>query len=287
MSETLKPCPFCGSTKLEGRGKRDDGRALWIACTSCDATGPTILKSVEEDWNTRAHLPVQPAGAEPIGCPLPGACSCPSALTPNQRAAIICDFMGWPEDGPAWKDAHKLAAQLAAPSHPHVAQTDSLTGDELTAAWHELICCDDISLSGTLADGISQLQADRERLRASLTGDEPVAWRASEAKQGSEITLWTVMLYPGSRMSDIGIGGVRVQVPNEALETAWAFANVRFSRPPQEVAPSAKSEPIAWIGQGRGERVFTSDPKAAEWWKEHGFKVTPLYARSVDGGGDE
>lgn len=51
-------------------------------------------------------------GAEPIGCPCPGACSVPSAKTPDQRASIICDFMNWPEDGPAWKDAHKLAALL-------------------------------------------------------------------------------------------------------------------------------------------------------------------------------
>ncbi len=58
---------------------------------------------------------------EPIGCPIPGACACPGPMSPNQRASIICDFMGWTEDGAAWKDAHKLAALLVAP--PSIGET--------------------------------------------------------------------------------------------------------------------------------------------------------------------
>lgn len=62
--------------------------------------------------------PPEGVGAEPVGCPIPGACACPSEKTPDERARIICDFMGWPEDGPAWSDAHKLAAMLVARRSP-------------------------------------------------------------------------------------------------------------------------------------------------------------------------
>jgi hypothetical protein len=32
-------------------------------------------------------------------------------------ARLICDFMNWPEDGPAWDDAHKLARQVHEPAY--------------------------------------------------------------------------------------------------------------------------------------------------------------------------
>ena len=32
-------------------------------------------------------------------------------------AKLICDFMGWPEDGPAWEDANKLARQVHEPAY--------------------------------------------------------------------------------------------------------------------------------------------------------------------------
>lgn len=32
-------------------------------------------------------------------------------------ARIICDFMNWPEDGPAWDDANKLARQVHEPAY--------------------------------------------------------------------------------------------------------------------------------------------------------------------------
>lgn len=68
-------------------------------------------------WNTRPTSSVGRGEApqEPIGCPCPGACSSMGPLTPNARASIICDFMGWSEDGAAWTDAHRLAAKLAFP----------------------------------------------------------------------------------------------------------------------------------------------------------------------------
>lgn len=39
-------------------------------------------------------------------------------LAQIEAAKVICDFMNWPEDGPAWDDANKLARQLREPSTP-------------------------------------------------------------------------------------------------------------------------------------------------------------------------
>jgi len=44
---------------------------------------------------------------------------------------------------------------------------------ELDAAKHELSCCDDIPLDQGLVVGISELQADRERLRAAISNSTP------------------------------------------------------------------------------------------------------------------
>lgn len=45
----LLPCPFCGSALLEDR-------AVWVACTSCDAAGPTTRRPKHGGpyWNTRS-----------------------------------------------------------------------------------------------------------------------------------------------------------------------------------------------------------------------------------------
>jgi len=60
MSEELKPCPFCGSKELKGceRENRAAGsREYWVACTSCDVTGPIGYTPVGADgrWNRRAE----------------------------------------------------------------------------------------------------------------------------------------------------------------------------------------------------------------------------------------
>ena len=75
MSEKLKRCPFCGSTKLKLEKKKcgrfNDGRSKYVAsirCNCCHARGGTILNStlpyaIKEDieaaaidrWNRRAE----------------------------------------------------------------------------------------------------------------------------------------------------------------------------------------------------------------------------------------
>ena len=51
----LKPCPFCGSMKIEVIG--DD--KYWIVCRSCGAEGPTpsclwdCAENAIEEWNKR------------------------------------------------------------------------------------------------------------------------------------------------------------------------------------------------------------------------------------------
>jgi hypothetical protein len=47
MSEQLKPCPFCGSERVEYHG-RDVG----VVCNGCGSTGPHDMES--EAWNDRA-----------------------------------------------------------------------------------------------------------------------------------------------------------------------------------------------------------------------------------------
>jgi len=54
MSE-LKPCPFCGGTKLKSGGNNYD---CGIRCQTCEASGPNQYGNYE--WNTRAaHTAVE------------------------------------------------------------------------------------------------------------------------------------------------------------------------------------------------------------------------------------
>lgn len=66
MSETLKPCPFCGSEPF-GSGWNADHFTARVHCGECGARGP-IFDSHDEAisaWNTRADL------AEAPRAPLP------------------------------------------------------------------------------------------------------------------------------------------------------------------------------------------------------------------------
>lgn len=65
MAEELKPCPFCGGTKI--KKNHDDGQ-FWNTCQQCFADGPPTSKRSDEgapDWNTRAQAPSQ--GGEAVG----------------------------------------------------------------------------------------------------------------------------------------------------------------------------------------------------------------------------
>lgn len=61
MTETLKPCPFCGSTDLE----EADAVTPGVYCYSCRASGPEAYPDNLEDtaaaaatlWNTRTSEP--------------------------------------------------------------------------------------------------------------------------------------------------------------------------------------------------------------------------------------
>jgi Lar family restriction alleviation protein len=53
MSNELKPCPFCGSTRL---GTEWDGFSRRVRCYDCIATGPVSQKDRDgavEAWNKR------------------------------------------------------------------------------------------------------------------------------------------------------------------------------------------------------------------------------------------
>jgi hypothetical protein len=96
-----------------------------------------------------------------------------------------------------------------------------------------------LSLLPDVEEGRSSAQSQpiSDGLRPTTESAEPsAAWRASTAKQGDELHLWGVMLCPGSRVSDIGLGGERLQIGNAALETAHAFERVGGWRP-IEIAP--------------------------------------------------
>lgn len=48
--ETLKPCPFCGSTDIQ-----EDDTAEYIACYGCGASGPSKTETLSPStrWNAR------------------------------------------------------------------------------------------------------------------------------------------------------------------------------------------------------------------------------------------
>lgn len=59
MTASLKPCPFCGVTKIDG-GYNDYGGFVSI-CANCNASGPPASEMSREAiiaaWNTRADAP--------------------------------------------------------------------------------------------------------------------------------------------------------------------------------------------------------------------------------------
>ncbi|MFQ6183606.1 hypothetical protein ACLMJV_16885 [Sinorhizobium meliloti] len=60
MTETeLKPCPFCGGTKLKTGG---DDKIVGVWCLTCQATGPNHYGSRE--WNDRSCLIDKPEAGE-------------------------------------------------------------------------------------------------------------------------------------------------------------------------------------------------------------------------------
>lgn len=67
------------------------------------------------------------------------------------------------------------------------------------------------------------LTAERDGLREGVK-QRSDDWEPAAAQCGEEVNLWAVILYPGSRVSDIGIGGVKVQVPNDALKISRALS---------------------------------------------------------------
>ncbi len=59
MTDTLMPCPFCGSTKI---GQASDGKFKVAWCRSCGAHGPSNYFSLQDgvSWNIR------PANTDPM-----------------------------------------------------------------------------------------------------------------------------------------------------------------------------------------------------------------------------
>lgn len=57
MSEELKPCPFCGGTKIGIRDENDEADGMiWAYCKECGAMGEWdyTLQKAAEHWNRRA-----------------------------------------------------------------------------------------------------------------------------------------------------------------------------------------------------------------------------------------
>jgi hypothetical protein len=60
MSETIKPCPFCGGIGILG------GMMPWVQCDDCDASGPSCADEAEatDEWNKRPEETALRARAE-------------------------------------------------------------------------------------------------------------------------------------------------------------------------------------------------------------------------------
>lgn len=58
MAGTLKPCPFCGSSRIESIFIRD-GRAIACGCGAATrAFQPDAERKAREAWNHRVAVPV-------------------------------------------------------------------------------------------------------------------------------------------------------------------------------------------------------------------------------------
>ena len=57
MTDTLKPCPFCGSNNLKTGG---DDKVVGVWCLTCQSAGPNHYG--KHEWNDRAALsrPIDP-----------------------------------------------------------------------------------------------------------------------------------------------------------------------------------------------------------------------------------
>lgn len=65
MTDTLKPCPFCGGNNLKTGG---DDKVVGVWCLTCQSAGPNHYG--KHEWNDRAALsrPIDPkAEVEPVG----------------------------------------------------------------------------------------------------------------------------------------------------------------------------------------------------------------------------
>lgn len=60
MSQKLKPCPFCGGTKVTvASAKHELGRLLFFCmCMGCGSKGPSELTEIDaaSEWNRRAGV---------------------------------------------------------------------------------------------------------------------------------------------------------------------------------------------------------------------------------------
>ncbi|KAA3526096.1 hypothetical protein GOZ96_22780 [Agrobacterium vitis] len=63
MTDTLLPCPFCGSTELTIAANQFS----WVACAFCAAEGPQVVSISEatKTWNRRAMTAIECGGEAP------------------------------------------------------------------------------------------------------------------------------------------------------------------------------------------------------------------------------
>lgn len=188
----LEPCLFCGG-EANLAGTEVDGniatRRIWVQCNSCNAEGSKETSGAKAiaAWNTRKghSVPVERTDlgnlmheeAERFGNDLPLTVSVGQAIWQDERKPMtapitpevpdtgglverqlleFASMKSFPEFDP-WKQAAREA----------VAELFRLKM-ERDEAINEAHCCDDINLDQPLADIISDLQADRERLSAEL-----------------------------------------------------------------------------------------------------------------------
>lgn len=175
-------------------------------------------------------------------------------LEKDHGARVICDFMNWPEDGPAWDDARKLYDKLHAQAQPAVCGFCRAEFPSMTAM------ADHIATSHGPGDRTGQRYRSvafefdaREWAGQPISTDQAEAFDAYRDMQADQAAL---------------SGAQRSELTRLAQDEP-------VSSPP---STGGEGEAVAWRCLNvHGDAFLTEHANGAYFWAKSGKPVQPLY----------